>query len=292
MLSAMMTMGMVCAGLAMGALAAFWSKRFAASVFEGLPLDNPLPILFACAAMIAIALVASYIPAHRAGRVEPMDQARVRLIQPDAEWRDRKFRAVDGQNIVLYLSEFGGIPIPDAMGGYELLIETNADLLRPGVILRVPSNEVRVYLNQSSTRVETSDAFSGLVEVLDFDGSAVTASLDLRNEERRWQRHETVRFRPVALRFYSMSDWGVWMEGGGSWLSYATAIGLAPIGVFGAGVMLGGRHPRIRSYARAIVQIEIALAVLVAFRKILGLAVLRKAACCPHCGGESNARTV
>jgi FtsX-like permease family protein len=69
-------LGMVCAGLAIGALAAFWSKRLAATVFDGLPLDNPLPILFAGAAMVAIALVASYVPARQAAGVDPMEALR------------------------------------------------------------------------------------------------------------------------------------------------------------------------------------------------------------------------
>lgn len=69
-------MKMVAAGLAIGIPAALWSKRFAASVMEDLPLDNPVPIALGAAAMIAVAVLAAYIPARRASAVDPMEALR------------------------------------------------------------------------------------------------------------------------------------------------------------------------------------------------------------------------
>ena len=66
----------VCVGLIVGAPVALWSRRFASSVMEHLPLASAWPIAFAAAAMIAIALVAAYVPAHRAGTVDPMQALR------------------------------------------------------------------------------------------------------------------------------------------------------------------------------------------------------------------------
>jgi predicted permease len=63
---------LVTAGLLLGALAAFWSKRAAASMLENLPSGGVVPIGVACAAMIAVAIVAAYVPARRATRVEPV----------------------------------------------------------------------------------------------------------------------------------------------------------------------------------------------------------------------------
>jgi predicted permease len=63
---------MVCAGLAIGAPLAFWGKRVAASLIPYLPVASPLPIVVAAAMMIAVGLVAAYLPAHRAMRVDPM----------------------------------------------------------------------------------------------------------------------------------------------------------------------------------------------------------------------------
>ena len=67
---------MVCAGLAIGVPMALWGKRFAASVMEGLPLATPVPIAFGAIAMIAAALLAAYVPARRAARVDPMEALR------------------------------------------------------------------------------------------------------------------------------------------------------------------------------------------------------------------------
>ncbi len=63
---------MICAGLAIGAPLAFWGKRIAASLIPDLPVANQLPIVIAAATMIAVGLIAAYLPARRAMRVDPL----------------------------------------------------------------------------------------------------------------------------------------------------------------------------------------------------------------------------
>jgi predicted permease len=65
-------LGMAFAGLLIGAPVAFWGKNFAASLIEDLPTSSGVPIAFGAAAMIAVALLAAYVPARRASRVDPM----------------------------------------------------------------------------------------------------------------------------------------------------------------------------------------------------------------------------
>jgi predicted permease len=65
-------LGMVCAGLAIGAPLAFCGKRVAASLIPDLPVSSPLPIVVAAAIMIAVGLIAAYLPARRAMHVDPM----------------------------------------------------------------------------------------------------------------------------------------------------------------------------------------------------------------------------
>jgi putative ABC transport system permease protein len=69
-------LGMVAAGLAIGVPMALWGRRFARSVLDGLPLADPLPIVLGALAMLAAALVAAYLPARRAARVDPMEALR------------------------------------------------------------------------------------------------------------------------------------------------------------------------------------------------------------------------
>jgi putative ABC transport system permease protein len=63
---------MVSVGLLVGAPFAYWGKRFAASLMQGLPVSNAAPIVFGAAAMFAVALLAAYLPARRASRVDPI----------------------------------------------------------------------------------------------------------------------------------------------------------------------------------------------------------------------------
>ena len=65
-------LGMVCMGLAVGAPIAFWSESFAASLIPDLQIKSAIPIASGAVAMIAIALLAAYVPARRAAKVDPM----------------------------------------------------------------------------------------------------------------------------------------------------------------------------------------------------------------------------
>jgi|SRR5579862_4037028 len=68
--------GMSFAGLLIGALLAYWGKRFVVSLIPGLPVQSVVPIVFGAAVMVALALLAAYTPARRAARVSPMEALR------------------------------------------------------------------------------------------------------------------------------------------------------------------------------------------------------------------------
>jgi ABC-type antimicrobial peptide transport system permease subunit len=64
--------GMVAVGLAIGAPVAFWTKSFASSLIQDLPAGSLIPVMIGATGIVAIALVASYVPARRAANVDPM----------------------------------------------------------------------------------------------------------------------------------------------------------------------------------------------------------------------------
>ncbi len=65
-------LGMVSAGILIGVPLAFWGKRFAATLIPDLLAASLAPIVFGATGMIAFALLAAYLPARRAARVDPM----------------------------------------------------------------------------------------------------------------------------------------------------------------------------------------------------------------------------
>ncbi len=69
-------LGMTGVGLIIGAPVAYWGQRFAGSLIADLPAMSAFPVTFGAVTMIAIALVAAYVPAHRAARIDPMEALR------------------------------------------------------------------------------------------------------------------------------------------------------------------------------------------------------------------------
>jgi len=69
-------LGMVLAGLALGVPTALACQRFARGLIEDLPAKVAAPIAAGAVTMIAVALVAAWLPARRAARVDPMEALR------------------------------------------------------------------------------------------------------------------------------------------------------------------------------------------------------------------------
>lgn len=65
-------LSLVCAGLLVGMPMALWGRRIAAGVLDGMPEASVLPDAAAAVVMLAVALLAAYMPARRASRVEPL----------------------------------------------------------------------------------------------------------------------------------------------------------------------------------------------------------------------------
>jgi ABC-type antimicrobial peptide transport system permease subunit len=63
---------MVFAGLGAGAVLVFWARPLAARVLPDLKWEGEAPLAIGASALIAIASLASYGPARRAARVDPI----------------------------------------------------------------------------------------------------------------------------------------------------------------------------------------------------------------------------
>jgi predicted permease len=64
-------LSVVCIGLCVGGPVAWWSRRIATSTLEGMTAESWFPGVAAAGAMVAVALLAAYVPVRRAVRVEP-----------------------------------------------------------------------------------------------------------------------------------------------------------------------------------------------------------------------------
>jgi ABC-type antimicrobial peptide transport system permease subunit len=63
---------MLCAGLVIGSFMVFWGRPMAARLVQGLKPEGSVPLAIAGGTIAAVALLASYVPARRATRVDPM----------------------------------------------------------------------------------------------------------------------------------------------------------------------------------------------------------------------------
>jgi len=64
--------GMLCAGLVAGGFMVLWGRPLAASLVQGLKPESSAPLAVAGCVIAAVALLASYMPARRAARVDPV----------------------------------------------------------------------------------------------------------------------------------------------------------------------------------------------------------------------------
>ena len=70
------TLQMLVAGVVLGILLSLAATRGATSLLFGLHPNDPLSILYASALLVAVALLAGFIPAHRASRINPSSALR------------------------------------------------------------------------------------------------------------------------------------------------------------------------------------------------------------------------
>jgi putative ABC transport system permease protein len=70
------TLTLLGVGVGAGLVLAMAAAKGANSLLYGLEADDPLTLFSAAGFLAAVALVASYIPAYRASRVEPMNALR------------------------------------------------------------------------------------------------------------------------------------------------------------------------------------------------------------------------
>ena len=63
-------------GIPAGVAASYWAGKTAASLLYGLKADSPMVLGLAAGILICVALLASFLPARRAARLNPVDALR------------------------------------------------------------------------------------------------------------------------------------------------------------------------------------------------------------------------
>jgi ABC-type antimicrobial peptide transport system permease subunit len=66
------TLWLTLAGIAAGVPLALWAARYAKSDLFGISPADPVTIAGAVAALTGVAMLAGYVPAHRALRIDPV----------------------------------------------------------------------------------------------------------------------------------------------------------------------------------------------------------------------------
>jgi ABC-type antimicrobial peptide transport system permease subunit len=69
-------LSLVCVGLVIGTPITLWTRRITVRLLEGMSDENLLPNVVAAVVLLGVALLAAYIPARRASRVEPLTALR------------------------------------------------------------------------------------------------------------------------------------------------------------------------------------------------------------------------
>jgi putative ABC transport system permease protein len=62
---------LVAAGVAIGAAASLWASKFVAALLYGLEPRDPVTVTAAALVLGGVALLAGFLPAHRASRIDP-----------------------------------------------------------------------------------------------------------------------------------------------------------------------------------------------------------------------------
>ena len=126
----------------------------------------------------------------------------------------RGYRVVSGTRIVLEISEYKSLPLPDAISGFTLLLQTDSAHLRPGAVIELPDSGVASFLAVlQAPSGDTTTNLAGTVRVVRVADRVLEAEFQVSAPQLAWAYTGRARLRTTPATCFDRANWYVRLKG-------------------------------------------------------------------------------
>jgi hypothetical protein len=117
------------------------------------------------------------------------------------------YDVVPGASAVLELASYRGVPLPDAWGGFTLLLKADSGALQPGRLVPLPDSAIISYLSVlHAPSTDTTTSLEGHVRIVGSSQGNIEAEISLRALSLDWSYDDRVRFRQTPLSCFGKNE--------------------------------------------------------------------------------------